>query len=158
MVQLSHRHHHKNTGNIDKDEVFYPVRKSKDPNVRMLLPGFGLGIGWFMYLVHGYRPRGVRTCYSRRKKNLIFHYGSILLKKRTTKKKKKPTTPCGRRGIIRRKTKTITSGELNDFQTANEIIIPKLTVSQCIWEFCQIFTPVLKIDRAYILYDLRGKS
>ncbi|KAK3796033.1 hypothetical protein RRG08_013338 [Elysia crispata] len=59
MWKLSHKHHHKNTGNIDKDEVFYPVRKSQDPKVRLLIPGFGLGIGWFMYLVHGYRPRGV---------------------------------------------------------------------------------------------------
>ena len=24
--KVSHRHHHKNTGNIDKDEIFYPVR------------------------------------------------------------------------------------------------------------------------------------
>ncbi|GFO35830.1 omega-3 fatty acid desaturase, endoplasmic reticulum [Plakobranchus ocellatus] len=59
MWKLSHRHHHKNTGNIDKDEVFYPVRKSQDPNVKVLLPGFGLGIGWFVYLLQGYRPKGV---------------------------------------------------------------------------------------------------
>lgn len=58
MWKLSHKHHHKNTGNMDKDEVFYPVRKGQD-NVRFLLPGFGLGVGWFMYLLHGYRPRGV---------------------------------------------------------------------------------------------------
>lgn len=25
--KLSHRHHHKNTGNMDKDEIFYPVRE-----------------------------------------------------------------------------------------------------------------------------------
>ena len=28
--KLSHRHHHKNTGNIDKDEIFYPVRENRD--------------------------------------------------------------------------------------------------------------------------------
>ena len=92
MVQLSHRHHHKNTGNIDKDEVFYPVRKSKDPNVRMLLPGFGLGIGWFMYLVHGYRPRGVRTCYSRRKKINLSLWQYSIKKKKNYKKKKTNNT------------------------------------------------------------------
>ena len=30
--KLSHRHHHKNTGNIDKDEIFYPVRENRDMN------------------------------------------------------------------------------------------------------------------------------
>lgn len=57
--KLSHKHHHKNTGNIDKDEVFYPVRRSQhNPNSR-LLPGFGLGIGWIVYLTIGYNPRPV---------------------------------------------------------------------------------------------------
>lgn len=56
--KLSHRHHHKHTGNIDKDEVFYPVRKSHD-NGRKALPGFGLGLGWFVYLILGYKPRAV---------------------------------------------------------------------------------------------------
>lgn len=28
--KLSHRHHHKNTGNIDKDEIFYPQRRADD--------------------------------------------------------------------------------------------------------------------------------
>ncbi|BFZ00500.1 hypothetical protein BsWGS_03539 [Bradybaena similaris] len=58
MWKLSHRKHHKNTGNIDKDEVFYPVRK-RDDTQAVLLPGFGLGVGWFAYLVKGYKPRGV---------------------------------------------------------------------------------------------------
>ena len=56
--KLSHRHHHKNTGNIDKDEVFYPVRKKQDSG-NYVLPGFGLGIGWFGYLLAGYGPRPV---------------------------------------------------------------------------------------------------
>ncbi|KAH9489001.1 fatty acid desaturase (DSD1) [Bulinus truncatus] len=60
MWKVSHRKHHKNTGNIDKDEVFYPVRKA-DANFNIpLLPGFGLGVGWFAYLVKGYKPRGVQ--------------------------------------------------------------------------------------------------
>ena len=29
--KLSHMHHHKNTGNIDKDEIFYPIRRSTRP-------------------------------------------------------------------------------------------------------------------------------
>ena len=59
MWKLSHRHHHKNTANIDKDEVFYPVRESDSSSDKKLLPGFGLGIGWFGYLVLGYSPRNV---------------------------------------------------------------------------------------------------
>lgn len=56
--KLSHKNHHKNTGNIDKDEVFYPVRKKNDSGGRML-PGFGLGFGWYAYIVRGYSPRQV---------------------------------------------------------------------------------------------------
>ena len=52
--KLSHRNHHMNTGNIDKDEVFYPVRRSEQrPNPR-LIPLFALGFGWFIYLATGY--------------------------------------------------------------------------------------------------------
>jgi omega-3 fatty acid desaturase (delta-15 desaturase) len=51
--KLSHRNHHKFTGNIDRDEVFYPVRRSQhDPKSR-LLPGFALGFGWIIYLAIG---------------------------------------------------------------------------------------------------------
>lgn len=53
--KVSHRHHHKNTGNLDKDEVFYPIRK-KDDDGNHAVPGFGLGIGWFVYLWRGYGP------------------------------------------------------------------------------------------------------
>lgn len=56
--KLTHRHHHKNTGNIDKDEVFYPIRK-RDDTENFSIPGFGLGVGWFMYLLRGYGPRSV---------------------------------------------------------------------------------------------------
>jgi len=54
--KLSHRNHHKNTANIDKDEVFYPVRRSQQREHPRLLPGFALGVGWFIYLVAGYGP------------------------------------------------------------------------------------------------------
>ncbi|KAL4220513.1 hypothetical protein ACF0H5_020912 [Mactra antiquata] len=54
--KISHRNHHKNTGNIDKDEVFYPVRKQYD-NGNNFLYLFGLGLGWFVYLFRGYHPR-----------------------------------------------------------------------------------------------------
>ena len=54
--KLSHKHHHKNTGNIDKDEVFYPIREA-DNNGKGFLKLFGLGFGWFVYLVKGYNPR-----------------------------------------------------------------------------------------------------
>lgn len=60
--KLSHRHHHKNTGNIDKEEIFYPVRKGRDDfdgNQGKFVPFFGLGFGWFYYLFKGYSPRKV---------------------------------------------------------------------------------------------------
>ena len=60
MWKLSHRHHHKNNANIDKDEVFYPIRESEDGADGNVLPGFGFGVGWFGYLAVGYRPRTVR--------------------------------------------------------------------------------------------------
>ncbi|ELU01782.1 hypothetical protein CAPTEDRAFT_172295 [Capitella teleta] len=60
MWKLSHRHHHKFTGNIDKDEVFYPVRESDPHAHNATMPGFGFGIGWFGYLATGYKPR---ACY-----------------------------------------------------------------------------------------------
>ena len=59
--KLSHTHHHKNTGNIDRDEIFYPIRRKTRPAGTKLtfVPFFGLGGGWFLYLIfgYGYRPR-----------------------------------------------------------------------------------------------------
>ena len=54
-------------GNLDKDEVFYPQRKSeieencyKNAHLNLPVPpGFGLSIGWFTYLIKGYCPRHV---------------------------------------------------------------------------------------------------
>lgn len=62
--KLSHRHHHKNTGNIDKDEVFHPVRKSEADKLlngenSNFIPYFGFGFGWIVYLIGGYGPRAV---------------------------------------------------------------------------------------------------
>ncbi|CAG8483039.1 6524_t:CDS:1 [Ambispora leptoticha] len=62
--KLSHRHHHKNTGNIDKDEVFYPLRESEalkmtgnESKGTNLAPYFAFGIGWLIYLIEGYGTR-----------------------------------------------------------------------------------------------------
>ncbi|RLN90169.1 hypothetical protein BBJ28_00011773 [Nothophytophthora sp. Chile5] len=56
--KLTHRHHHKNTGNIDRDEIFYPQRKADDhPLSRNLV--LALGAAWFAYLVEGFPPRKV---------------------------------------------------------------------------------------------------
>ncbi|CAG8695479.1 6746_t:CDS:1 [Cetraspora pellucida] len=61
--KISHRHHHKNTGNIDKDEVFFPMRKTdtlimtKGIRNTKLVPYFGLGVGWIIYLILGYGTR-----------------------------------------------------------------------------------------------------
>nr|QWC69499.1 methyl-end desaturase 1 [Tigriopus californicus] len=58
--KLSHRHHHKNTGNIDKDEVFYPVREQhRTKDSELMIPYFGLGIGWIFYMFKGYSPRTI---------------------------------------------------------------------------------------------------
>lgn len=64
--KLSHRKHHNHTANIDKDEVFYPKRKSEVTNCGTdahskipLPPGFGLPLGWITYLIKGYCPRHV---------------------------------------------------------------------------------------------------
>lgn len=57
--KMSHHHHHKNTGNIDKDEIFYPVRMKEANKKGGFAPFFGLGGAWFAYLVAGYgdKPR-----------------------------------------------------------------------------------------------------
>lgn len=59
MWKLSHRHHHKNNANFDKDEVFYPVKESEPCSKSKVLPFFGFGTGWFGYLALGYNPRPV---------------------------------------------------------------------------------------------------
>jgi len=59
MWKLSHRCHHKNNANFEKDEVFYPVKESEPSAKGKTLPGFGFGTGWFGYLLLGYNPRPV---------------------------------------------------------------------------------------------------
>lgn len=62
MWRLSHKHHHKNTSNIDKDEIFYPVRQKDAKDGVLWLSRniyFGLGLAWVAYLVAGYWPRPV---------------------------------------------------------------------------------------------------
>jgi omega-3 fatty acid desaturase (delta-15 desaturase) len=52
-----------NTGNMDMEEVFHPVRQSdwttKGPGDRAAKTGsyFALGFGWFLYLAMGYSAR-----------------------------------------------------------------------------------------------------
>jgi len=59
MWKLSHRQHHRNNANFDRDEVFYPVKETEQCATGKTLPGFGLGVGWFGYLLKGYNPRPV---------------------------------------------------------------------------------------------------
>nr|BCM26601.1 omega-3 fatty acid desaturase [Plectospira myriandra] len=54
--RITHRHHHKNTGNIDKDEVFYPQRE-QDAYTLTRQMVYSLGFAWFTYLKVGYVPR-----------------------------------------------------------------------------------------------------
>lgn len=58
--KLTHRHHHKNTGNIDKDEIFHPVRDDAGGSMYLAQHGyFAFGMGWFYYLICGHWPRPV---------------------------------------------------------------------------------------------------
>ena len=57
--KLSHAHHHRNTGNIDKEEVFHPLRErhavvDSVPHFFRTKSYFVLGMGWFTYLLIGY--------------------------------------------------------------------------------------------------------
>ncbi|ETV83734.1 hypothetical protein H257_04381 [Aphanomyces astaci] len=48
--RITHRHHHKNTGNVDKDEVFYPQReKDEYPPTRQIV--YTLGFSCYGWLV-----------------------------------------------------------------------------------------------------------
>lgn len=44
--RLSHRSHHKNTGNMAKEEIFYP-----NPKLTHVVPALGVGTGWFTYII-----------------------------------------------------------------------------------------------------------
>jgi omega-3 fatty acid desaturase (delta-15 desaturase) len=58
--KLTHNKHHKNTCNIDKDEVFYPQRGSvHEPSLMDDILFWLPGIGWFYYLINGYSPRPI---------------------------------------------------------------------------------------------------
>ena len=60
--QISHKRHHSNTGNVDRDEVFVPrvaTDKDEDHHFAVLQPNFlarlghitvMLTLGWFLYL------------------------------------------------------------------------------------------------------------
>ncbi|CAF5173083.1 unnamed protein product [Rotaria magnacalcarata] len=58
--KITHNKHHKNTGNIDKDEIFYPQRGSPfEPSLIDDILSWLPGIGWFYYLLNGYSPRTI---------------------------------------------------------------------------------------------------
>jgi len=62
MWRLSHKHHHKNTGNFEKDEIFYPEpvhpERKKIEEIRSFQENyFFLGVGFIIYLMFGYAPR-----------------------------------------------------------------------------------------------------
>ncbi|CAF4046975.1 unnamed protein product [Rotaria sp. Silwood2] len=57
---LTHNKHHKNTCNIDKDEIFYPQRGVYyEPSLLDDILFWFPGIGWFYYLINGYSPRTI---------------------------------------------------------------------------------------------------
>ncbi|CAF1025502.1 unnamed protein product [Adineta steineri] len=58
--KVTHNKHHKNTCNIDKDEVFYPQQGEAHEDSLMDDIFFWFpGVGWFYYLIKGYSPRTV---------------------------------------------------------------------------------------------------
>jgi len=58
--KLTHNKHHKNTNNIDKDEVFYPQRgPPHEPSFKDHIFYWLPGSGWFYYLFFGYAPRTI---------------------------------------------------------------------------------------------------
>ncbi|CAF3361808.1 unnamed protein product [Rotaria sp. Silwood1] len=58
--KLTHNKHHKNTCNIEKDEIFYPQRGLYyEPSLLDDILFWFPGIGWFYYLINGYSPRTV---------------------------------------------------------------------------------------------------
>lgn len=56
--RMSHRHHHKHTGDLDTDEIFYPMRANEDCWLTRLMC-YTLGGAWFCYLSVGFPPRQV---------------------------------------------------------------------------------------------------
>ncbi len=50
--RLSHQSHHKNTGNLEKDEIFYP----NPPPKHVYCMFGGIGSAWFLYLIFGNVP------------------------------------------------------------------------------------------------------
>lgn len=59
--RISHRLHHQNTNNIDKDEVFAPVRKptTSKNGEGFKYPYFFGGFGFYVYLLFGFSPRNM---------------------------------------------------------------------------------------------------
>merc|ERR1712137_264373 len=49
--KTTHRIHHKNTGNIDKDEIFYPHREDNSYNLLSRLFVGLLSIAWMVYII-----------------------------------------------------------------------------------------------------------
>jgi len=53
--KLSHRHHHKYTGNVEKDEVFYPAREKDGITKALRATPLLFGVAWAFYLIQGSR-------------------------------------------------------------------------------------------------------
>lgn len=48
--KTTHRIHHKNTGNIDKDEIFYPHRENSLLNLSKRYIAGSLSVAWYVFL------------------------------------------------------------------------------------------------------------
>jgi omega-3 fatty acid desaturase (delta-15 desaturase) len=62
--RLSHRHHHKNTGNFEVDEIFYPLPEAQKNLKYSMSYLFGLGTAWFFYLICGFSGRSTKSHFS----------------------------------------------------------------------------------------------
>jgi omega-3 fatty acid desaturase (delta-15 desaturase) len=54
--RLSHRYHHDHTGDIDKDEIFFPQRAGSGMRHVKISPIL-MGVAWYLYLLVGHGPR-----------------------------------------------------------------------------------------------------
>jgi omega-3 fatty acid desaturase (delta-15 desaturase) len=77
--KMSHQHHHKNTGNIDVDEIFYPIRESDadklGANGKSFFENyFFFGFGWLAYLLLGYAGNNYEKNFTSGKSEMHSHF------------------------------------------------------------------------------------
>jgi omega-3 fatty acid desaturase (delta-15 desaturase) len=77
--KMSHQHHHKNTGNMDVDEIFYPIREKDSEklgaNGKAFINNYFLfGFGWAAYLFLGYAGTNYEKNFTPGKETVHSHF------------------------------------------------------------------------------------